>query len=140
MLHGSSTTLSSFLSLDLLREYLAAIFGFLGILVITMGVVKGIYLFILQYFKKENYLMEIRIELGQHLALGLEFLVGKDIVDTIIDPSWEDLGKLGAIIIIRTILSIFLARELKEVEEEMTMEEKIEKNQKRKSSAKKIPI
>lgn len=84
--------------------------------------------------------MEIRIELGQHLALGLEFLVGKDIVDTIIDPSWEDLGKLGAIIIIRTVLSIFLARELKEVEEEMTMEEKIEKNQKRKSSAKKIPI
>lgn len=122
----SSDPILSFLSVDFLREYLAGAFGFLGILVITMGVIKGVYLFVAQYFRRENYLMEIRIELGQHLALGLEFLVGKDIVDTIIDPSWEDLGKLGAIIIIRTILSIFLARELKEVEEELTMEQKIE--------------
>ncbi|MFN7161221.1 MAG: DUF1622 domain-containing protein [Candidatus Gracilibacteria bacterium] len=133
MFHSSSETILSLLNLDVLRDFLAGTFGFIGILVISMGVIKGIYLFALQFFRKENLLMQIRIELGQHLALGLEFLIGKDIVDTIIDPSWDDLGKLGAIIVIRTILSIFLTRELKDMEEEFTMERKIEKSLKKRT-------
>ncbi|PIR49316.1 hypothetical protein COU79_05570 [Candidatus Peregrinibacteria bacterium CG10_big_fil_rev_8_21_14_0_10_54_7] len=64
----------------------------------------------------------IRIELGKHLALGLEFLVGKDIVESIVHPTWNDLGKLGAIIALRTVVTVFLSRELKEVEEELKVE------------------
>jgi uncharacterized membrane protein len=54
----------------------------------------------------------------------LEFLVGKDIVESIVHPTWDDLGKLGAIIILRTVVTIFLSRELKEVEEELNVESK----------------
>lgn len=54
--------------------------------------------------------------------MGLEFLVGKDIIESVVHPTWDDLGKLGAIIILRTVVTIFLSRELKEVEEEFKLE------------------
>ena len=34
-------------------------------------------------------------------------------------PSWDHLGKLGAIAVIRTFLNFFLTRELKEEEQEL---------------------
>jgi uncharacterized membrane protein len=59
----------------------------------------------------------VRLHLGRHLALGLEFQLGADILSTAISPSFEEIGKLGAIAAIRTFLQVFLARELREEEE-----------------------
>ena len=56
----------------------------------------------------------IRLTLGRHLALGLEFQLGADILSTAVAPSFEELGKLAIIATIRTALNIFLARELRE--------------------------
>jgi len=57
----------------------------------------------------------IRIKLGSYLVLGLEMFIAGDIVKTIITPTWESLGMLGAIVVIRTILSYFLTKDLKDV-------------------------
>jgi len=57
----------------------------------------------------------IRIKLGSYLVLALEFFIAGDIVKTIITPSWESLGMLGAIVVIRTILSYFLTKDLKKI-------------------------
>jgi uncharacterized membrane protein len=57
----------------------------------------------------------IRIKLGSYLVLALEFFIAGDIVKTIITPSWESLGILGAIVVIRTILSYFLTKDLKKI-------------------------
>lgn len=57
----------------------------------------------------------IRIKLGSYLVLGLEFFIAGDIVKTIITPTWESLGILGAIVVIRTILSYFLTKDLKKI-------------------------
>lgn len=56
----------------------------------------------------------LRIKLGSWLALALEFQLGADILATTVAPSWESLGKLGAIAIIRTFLNYFLNQELVE--------------------------
>ncbi|MDB9518731.1 DUF1622 domain-containing protein [Roseofilum reptotaenium CS-1145] len=56
----------------------------------------------------------LRIKLGSWLALALEFQLGADILATTVAPSWESLGKLGAISIIRTFLNYFLNQELVE--------------------------
>lgn len=56
----------------------------------------------------------LRIKLGSWLALALEFQLGADILATTVAPSWESLGKLGAIAIIRTFLNYFLNQELAE--------------------------
>ena len=57
----------------------------------------------------------IRIRLGSYLVLALEFFIAGDIVKTIITPTWESLGILGAIVVIRTILSYFLTKDLKKI-------------------------
>ena len=54
----------------------------------------------------------IRVTLGRYLALGLEFELGAYILSTAISPSWDQIGKLGAIAVIRTGLNYFLSREL----------------------------
>lgn len=46
------------------------------------------------------------------LALSLEFALAADIADTVIAPTWDDIGKLAAIAAIRTVLNLFLERDL----------------------------
>ena len=58
-----------------------------------------------------------RLTLARFLALGLEFQLAADIIATAVAPSWTQLGKLGAIAVIRTGLNYFLAREIKEEQE-----------------------
>jgi len=50
------------------------------------------------------------------LALSLEFALAADIAETVIAPTWDDIGKLAAIAAIRTILNLFLERDLEFVE------------------------
>lgn len=56
----------------------------------------------------------IRLTLSRYLALALEFQLGADILSTAIAPSWQEIGKLGAIAVIRTGLNWFLSREMVE--------------------------
>jgi uncharacterized membrane protein len=48
------------------------------------------------------------------LVLALEFTLAADIVRTAIHPSWNSIGQLAAIAIIRTFLNISLSRDLRE--------------------------
>jgi uncharacterized membrane protein len=45
---------------------------------------------------------------GTWLLLGLEFALAADIIATVVSPSWDDIGELGAIAVIRTFLNYFL--------------------------------
>lgn len=54
-----------------------------------------------------------RAGLGRGILLGLELLVGADIISTITAPlTFESVGLLGAIIVIRTFLSFSLETEI----------------------------
>jgi uncharacterized membrane protein len=52
---------------------------------------------------------------GRWLVTGLTFQLAADIIETSITPTWEDIGKLAAIALIRTFLSYVLERELAEM-------------------------
>ena len=39
-----------------------------------------------------------------------------DIISSVISPSWQDIGELGAIAVIRTFLNYFLERDLENAE------------------------
>ncbi len=54
----------------------------------------------------------VRLTLARYLSLALEFQLAADILSTAIAPSWDQIGKLGAIAVIRTGLNYFLAREM----------------------------
>jgi uncharacterized membrane protein len=51
--------------------------------------------------------------LGQAILLGLEFLVAADIIGTVaVNPTFRNVGILGAVVAIRTFLSFALEVEI----------------------------
>ena len=69
---------------------------------------------------------KIRLLLARYLALALEFQLGADILSTAISPSWDQIGKLGAIAVIRTALNYFLSMEMREERKVSETEKEIE--------------
>ncbi|QMU27101.1 DUF1622 domain-containing protein [Adhaeribacter radiodurans] len=92
-----------------------------GAIIIGMGVLIALYYFIRALLppKVDNF-NKIRLVLARYLALALEFQLGADILSTAIAPSWDQIGKLGAIAVIRTALNYFLSLEMKEEQRETT--------------------
>ncbi|MGH3145732.1 MAG: DUF1622 domain-containing protein [Rubrobacter sp.] len=87
-------------------------------LLIGVGVVLTA-LRLMSWFRRggEDSYERVRLRLARFLALALEFQLAADLLATTVAPSWEQIGKLGAIAVIRTALNYFLAREVKEEEE-----------------------
>jgi uncharacterized membrane protein len=65
-----------------------------------------------QYIRMRK--QDVRINFGSSVAVALELMLGADVLATAIAPSWDDIGKLASIAVIRTGLNYFLAKELKE--------------------------
>jgi len=84
----------------------------IGVAVIIIGTLHSLYQlarFILHKQFDPNY---IRLQFGNSVILGLEFMVGADIVGSLIKPDYYNLGLLAILVLIRTILSYFLNLEL----------------------------
>lgn len=56
----------------------------------------------------------IRLVLAKHLAYGLEFFLAAEILRTVIVRTWAELQVLAAIIVIRTVLTLFIYWEIKQ--------------------------
>jgi uncharacterized membrane protein len=86
-----------------------------GAAIIAIGIVLAFvgFLRVLIASEPDNY-NKIRLLLARYLALALEFQLGADILSTAISPSWDQIGKLGAIAVIRTALNYFLSMEMRE--------------------------
>lgn len=103
----------------MIAEYLAIVAESIAIIFIVIGILGAVRISLTNAFKERRGLKsmtESRLYLGHALSIALEFLIGADILRTAIAPSWEDIGKLGAIVGIRTLLNYFLSRELAEME------------------------
>jgi Protein of unknown function (DUF1622) len=62
---------------------------------------------------RDAYYRPVRTVFGRSILLGLEFLVAADIIRTIaVEPSLENVGVLGLIVLIRTFLSFSLEVEI----------------------------
>ncbi len=92
--------------------------GLIGVFIITLGSLEAFWQYIAYHCFKSNK-NQILTTLGSHLILGLDFLVGKDVIDTMLleagEKFWYDLTGLVTVVVIRTILTYFLNRELEEV-------------------------
>jgi uncharacterized membrane protein len=66
-----------------------------------------------------NLREELRIKLGSYILLGLEVLIVADVVESIANPSYEELIILGGIVLIRTVMGFFLEKELQPHEDHL---------------------
>jgi uncharacterized membrane protein len=106
------------LKMDVFRhlpEYVAIAVEAAATLIISYGAAEAIYGASRVLFRPgltAGQRKEIWLHFAIWLLLGLEFELAADIIRTAIAPSWNDIGQLAAIGIIRTFLNYFLEADL----------------------------
>lgn len=90
----------------------------LGATVIAIGVVVAViglarYVVLARQADGRGF-VPIRLSFARYLTLALELQLAADILSTSVAPSWDRIGKLAAIAVIRTALNFFLSQEMKD--------------------------
>ncbi|TCP65399.1 DUF1622 domain-containing protein [Sphingomonas sp. PP-CE-1G-424] len=97
-------------------DHLAKLLELVGVVIIICGVVLAAVLFIRSGFRGGDWqaaYQACRSNLGRGILLGLELLVGADIISTITAPlTFQSVALLGGIVMIRTFLSFSLETEI----------------------------
>ena len=94
-----------------LNSWVVSICQLLALFVIVTGIIKALIIYSKHIFTNSRSAVAFqasRLELGYSFSLGLSFLVGGSILKTTIAPTWNDIGQLGAIIALRTVLNYLL--------------------------------
>ncbi|WP_332310634.1 DUF1622 domain-containing protein [Microbispora sp. ATCC PTA-5024] len=87
-----------------------------GVAVIVVGASVATVLFVRSFLLRhptEDAYRQYRRGMGRAILLGLEFLVAGDIIRTVaISPTFQSVGVLAVIVVVRTFLSLSLQVEL----------------------------
>ena len=94
--------------LRLLVETVGALVIAAGIVVAVAGIVRHV------AFERGDTFTPIRLSFARYLTLALELQLAADILSTSVAPTWDRIGKLAAIAVIRTALNYFLSMEMKD--------------------------
>jgi uncharacterized membrane protein len=100
---------------SVITKHLSSVVEILAALVIGVALIRFLVRYLKHLFNPHDGITNqaIRIHFGSALTLSLELLLAADILATAIAPTWDDIGKLAAIAVLRTALNYFLERELK---------------------------
>ena len=60
--------------------------------------------------------IKLRLDLAQGIAVSLEFKMGSEVLRTVVVREWEELGILGAVILLRGLLTLLIHWEIKHEE------------------------
>jgi uncharacterized membrane protein len=98
-------------------EWLRLVVEALGALVILVGLVATLRVLVRTFTTDRDVgFGQARITFARFLTLALELQLAADVLSTSVSPSWDQIGKLAAIAVIRTALNFFLTQEMKEEE------------------------
>lgn len=90
---------------------IAAVFLFIGTIQVFVGALRTMFLSSAGNHQRR----EVWLEFSRWLVAGLSVQLAADILETSIAPTWEEIGKLGAIAAIRTFLNYFLELDMSEI-------------------------
>lgn len=94
----------------------AALLQYFSVLILVLAVIGATARFAYQGARSHDWrdaFDQFRANLGRGILLGLELLVAADIIATVTEPlSFERVGPLAAIVLIRTFLSFALETEI----------------------------
>jgi uncharacterized membrane protein len=103
-------------NVDAAMHLIATAIEMAGVAIIVLGALLASALFVRRGFGSRGWdqaYERFRADLGRGILLGLEFLVAGDIIGTVaVAPTFESLGVLAAIVLIRTFLSFSLEVEI----------------------------
>lgn len=107
-------------------EWIAEAVDIVGALIMIWGFIIALYGFIHSVFGKGESarilsLQKARCKLGLNLVFALELMIISDLLHTIVSRSMEDLAMVGALVVIRTVISFFLNKEIEEIRSEIAV-------------------
>lgn len=106
-------------------EFISKVIDIAAIIIMLWGTLLTIIKTIIIEFKNlstNNQVIQresVRIYLGSYILLGLEIFIVSDIIDIIVKPTLEDLTILIVIVLVRTVISFFLEREMRSATNEI---------------------
>ncbi len=106
-------------ALDLVKA-ISQVLSYFGVAVIAFGGVKAMVQLVWRPFSKNPTLTYARVrgELAQLIVLGLDFFIASDIITTLSVPTFDEVARLGGIVLIRSVLTFLLSKETAELRRE----------------------
>lgn len=97
--------------IEIILPTIISILEILGIFVVVWSSVHSFWGYIQNSFMKKN--LDIQTSLAKGLATGLEFKLAAEILKTVLVNSMEELYVLGAVILLRALMSVLIHFEMK---------------------------
>lgn len=95
-------------------EVCTSLLEFFGIVVLVTSAVRAF----VRWARRDR--KNIRLDLAQGIALALEFKMGGEVLRTVVVREWSELGILGAIIVLRAMLTFLIHWEIKNEKRDMS--------------------
>ena len=90
--------------------YAISVFEIIGILVVCWAGIKGFWQYCQNALTKKK--VDVQVNLAMGLAVGLEFKMAAEILKTVLLQSLDEIYILGAVILLRALLSLLIHFEL----------------------------
>ncbi len=94
--------------------YAIVVIDWLALIVIVIGTIEAFFRGLLLMFSSPTGHRErdVWLRYARWLVVGLTFQLAADIVETAITDSWDAVGRIAVVAVIRTFLNYFLERDL----------------------------
>ena len=93
-------------------EFCTILLELFGVIVLITTAVKC-------FIKWIRHDSNLRLDLAQGIALSLEFKMGSEVLRTVVVREWSELGILGAVILLRGLLTFLIHWEIKNEKEDL---------------------
>jgi uncharacterized membrane protein len=105
-------------------EWVSAAIDLFSLAILLVGAVRFMLGFVAAETRRDGTLRvrrvnAERVELGRYILAGLELFIVSDIIHTALSLALEDLIFLGVLVLIRSVISFFIDREMREIRLEL---------------------
>ncbi len=97
--------------IELILPYIIGICELIGIFVVTVSAIEAFVRYLKQFITHRE--TDFKFRLAQGLATGLEFKMAAEILKTVLVRTLDELVILGAVILLRALLSVLIHVEMK---------------------------
>ena len=104
--------------LTFVTENAIILIDILALIFVLIGTVEAFFggLRVMLSSRQGHEQRDVWLRYGRWLVAALTFQLAADIIETSIVPTWDDIGRLAAIAVVRTFLNFFLERDVGDAE------------------------
>jgi uncharacterized membrane protein len=98
-------------------QHAIVVIDWIALIIIVIGTVEAFFrgLFVLLGSPTGHLQRDVWLRYARWLVAGLTFQLAADIIETSITDSWDAVGRIAVVAVIRTFLNYFLERDVVEV-------------------------